>query len=158
MRDDAWFAGFTDGEGCFQIRCCEGGYRYVPRFSIGLRADDGPVLEVLNKAFGGRMTYNGRRDSPWGAREGIAPQWRWEVVAKRDLVGLVAYFDRFPLRAKKASDFAIWRRAVHVYCASGGRAAELAGLHAAMAAGRVFQADVADLVEPFAVQLALGME
>ena len=58
MRDDAWFSGFADGEGSFQVRRCEGGARYLPRFSIGLRADDAAVLEVLAREFGGGLTFS----------------------------------------------------------------------------------------------------
>lgn len=157
MVNDAWFAGFTDGEGSFQIRRCEDGYRYVPRFSIGLRADDVAILEALHQEFGGRLTYSGRKDSPWGRRGGMAPQCRWEVVSKRELTALVGYFDRFPLRAKKANDYVIWRQAVHAYCAQGGRHPQLADLHRALANGRVYDADAPDPVEPFEVQMGLGI-
>lgn len=144
MRDDAWFSGFADGEGSFQVRRCEGGARYLPRFSIGLRADDAAVLEVLAREFGGGLTFSAAKDSPLreAGNLGMRPQCRWEVVAKSDLVGLVEYFDRFPLRAKKARDFLVWREAVRVYCASSGRDPRLPVLHEALRAGREFAADL----------------
>ena len=39
----------------------------------------------------------------------------WYVTSKRDLARLVAYFDQFPLRAKKARDYVLWREAVAIY-------------------------------------------
>lgn len=158
MLDDAWFAGFSDGEACFDIRRCENGTRHHPRFGIGLRSDDALILERLQAAFGGRLHYSGRKDAPWGNVGGIAPQCRWHVVAKADLVKLVEYFDRFPLRAKKARDYAVWRRAVMVYCAAGGRDPRLAALCDAIRSGRVFDADEPEVPDavPEEWQLRLG--
>ena len=52
----------------------------------------------------------------------------WYVTGKDDLQGLVAYFDRFPLRAKKARDYAVWKEAVEIYVAGTASSAGLAEL------------------------------
>src|SRR4029077_9521550 len=113
-RDDAWLAGFADGEGSFILSLSRKKQLIHPRFAIGLRADDMAVLVDLKRAFGGSLCYG-------KARGRDAPNCAWHVVGKRDVVGLVNYFDRFPLRAKKARDYALWREAVSIYTSSTGR-------------------------------------
>lgn len=130
-REDAWFAGFADGEGYFQLRrqnkC---GWRIEPRFRINLRADDVEVLHRLREAFGGNVRAG--KNGAW------SPQAHWLVSAKPELRGLVSYFDRFPLRAKKAHDYAVWREGVLLYCETSGVNPELFLLHDALVAGRAF--------------------
>lgn len=109
MLDDGfghWLAGFTDGEGCFYIRPVATAYSC--EFVIGLRPDDRPILEeiAMRTGFGLIRDHHGT-----GAKRD-GSQSRWEVCRKADCASLVAIFDRFPLRAKKARDFAIWREAV----------------------------------------------
>jgi hypothetical protein len=79
------------------------------RFSIGLRADDAPILHEIRARTGvGILVHSGRNSIQ-------QEQWRLEVNRKADGVRLVEIFDDFPLRAKKARDFAIWREAVSVW-------------------------------------------
>jgi hypothetical protein len=153
-REDAWLSGFTDGEGCFLIGTVQRGRILAPRFYLGLRADDMAVLEELQRALGGRLHLR-------PARGADAPQCAWLVSSKRELAGLVEYFDRFPLRAKKAADFALWREAVSVYCAASGADPRLAALKEALTLGRTYGApgmDEPDSDDPFGVQLGLGIE
>lgn len=159
-RKDAWLAGFTAGEGCFQIlhnnRRRVTSASLIPQFQIALRADDGQVLEALQKFFGGSVSYRARAQNIVSC-----PMCAWHVASKRDLARLVQYFDRFPLQAKKARDYAIWRQAVGIYCAHGGRDARLAALRETLVLGRAFDApemDEPDLNDPFEVQLALGLD
>ena len=150
-KEDAWLAGFADGEAYFQLRRQDNrGWRVEPRFRIHLRADDAAVLEELRDAFGGKVRYGKNLD--W------KPQCHWMVCAKRDLLGLVEYFERFPLRAKKARDCRIWCRAVRIYCATSGVNPQLFDLADALVAGRAFALDEPDPVEPFAVQTALEID
>src|ERR1044072_9971066 len=107
-RDDAWLAGFADGEGSFILSQCARYQRIHPRFVISLRADDMAILEALQEAFGGSVGFSRHK---WPG----APKCQWHVVNKKSLPGIVNYFDRFPLRAKKARDYAIWRQAVPIY-------------------------------------------
>lgn len=113
MIDDAfgnWFAGFTDGEGCFRIKPTNQG-TFQCRFSIGLRADDEPILREIHERLGiGTLCHSGRNNVK-------QEQWRLEVNAKAHVLKLVEVFNRYPLRAKKARDFAIWREAVIVWSA-----------------------------------------
>lgn len=139
---DAWAAGFIDGEGSFVLarkrQPRRGELEIIgvqPIFSIGLRADDVDALDSLAAAFGGSVRYN----ASVGARGGSRPRYQWTMAAKNDLVRLIAYLDRFPLRAKKARDYTIWRRAVRVYLADGARAPELVALRSALNEGRVYR-------------------
>jgi hypothetical protein len=104
-----WLAGFTDGEGCFRIKTTNQG-TYQCRFSIGLRADDAPILFEIQDRLGGigTLCHSGKNN----ARQ---EQWRWEVNAKTHVAKLVDVYDAYPLRAKKAQDFAIWREAVQIW-------------------------------------------
>lgn len=111
LRHDAWLAGFAAGEGCFHITPKSGGHR--PVFALALRDDDVAILADLQTAFGGTV----RRIAGRGTDR---PKADWRVYRKDELLGLVAYFDRFPLRAKKADDFAVWRQAVVAYATRDG--------------------------------------
>lgn len=108
---DAWFAGFVDGEGSFLITQSGGGRSTnAPRFSLTVRADEAGLVATLRETFGGCVNFKR------GTR-GSKPLAQWVVVAREDLIHLCDYLDRFPLRAKKARDYAIWREAVRRYCA-----------------------------------------
>jgi hypothetical protein len=134
--DDAWFAGFTDGEGSFGVYPSMrpvGGF--VPRFAVQLRADDWKILESLQSQFGGTL----RRCPQARSR----PKAMWRVMAKADLIALVEYFDRFPLRAKKASDYVIWRDAVVAYVEGGASDPRLAALASTLRDGRAYLEAVA---------------
>jgi hypothetical protein len=102
--NDAWLAGFIDGEGCFSRYTSKRGAPYRPKFSIGLRQDDLPILLALRAEFGGSINDG---CTNW---ERNLQQMRWQISAAADLKRLVAYLDRFPLRAKKADQFSEWRK------------------------------------------------
>lgn len=51
-------------------------------------------------------------DPPSAKARGINPQVRWEVYRKADCLTLIDFFDKFPLQAKKAKDYALWKEAV----------------------------------------------
>ena len=124
-RSDGWFSGFTDGEGCFYFTTKQRhGFEVCPRFAVCLRKDDSEVLERLRATFGGTIHLE-------DARRNGAPNARWDVSAKADLTDLVAYFDSFPLRAKKRNDYSHWRKAVLLYAASGSTHPELPALREA---------------------------
>ena len=101
FAQDAWLSGFVDGEGCFT----HGAGR--PRFKIGLRHDDADVLYALSHEFGGRVTTHGGYRGDGFDRQHQATWW---INRRADLERLVAYLDCFPLRAKKAEQFAAWRQ------------------------------------------------
>jgi hypothetical protein len=109
-----WFAGFFDGEGCFGVykanykgRHAKFGWRCQAQ--ISLRADDRPILEEIAARTGvGRVHMQGK---------GLAavdrnPCAAWFVRTREGCAVIVDIFERYPLRAKKAADFAIWAEAV----------------------------------------------
>lgn len=150
LTQDAWLAGFADGEATFVITRSgsqTAGRRraWTPRFAISLRVDDIAALQALRGALGGSMQVCRKRPE-------AHPTATWTVTAKRDLVRLLDYFDRFPLRSKKARDYAIWREAVLLYveCENSADIVELMEpLRDALNGGRLFVAAGAD--EPAAV-------
>lgn len=105
-----WLAGFIDGEGCFWIgRHAKSAYRCM--FAVSLRADDLPILEEVCERTGVGWTTKVKRASA-GSPAGAAPNVQWRVTNRADLLQLITLLDRYPLRAKKAAEYAIWRQAV----------------------------------------------
>jgi hypothetical protein len=128
--ESAWFSGFIDGEGNFSIQSHKRG-DYCPRFRIALRIDDEKTLLELCNFYGGYLGKSPSRDmysSTTGKKYACKPQITWEVSKKSDLEKLVKYLDTFPLRTKKARDYAIWREAVLIYTDCGGRDSRLKAL------------------------------
>jgi len=101
-----YLAGLADGEGCFVIAPTRTGYTCA--FVVHMRGDDRPLLERLQRETGLGGLYRGRtRKQPDGH-----PSARWAIQTTSDCATLVRIFDQYPLRSKKARDFAIWREAV----------------------------------------------
>ncbi len=107
-----WLAGFADGEGCFWVHRQKGGAYYAPQFKIKLRRDDRDALVLCQTTLGIGNLYD-HPGSVTSVRNN-APSSSWMVQSRADTETLVEVFDRFPLRAKKARDYALWRLAVHV--------------------------------------------
>ncbi len=112
-----WLAGFIDGEGCFQIerRPHRGLVSYNCSVAITLRADDRPLLaQIAHRTGIGKVTDfdNARSKIP-----NANPISKWTVNSKADDLRLVAILDAHPMQSKKARDYAIWREAVHLWCA-----------------------------------------
>lgn len=105
-----WLSGLADGESCFLISPRRN--RRVCRFTIVLRDDDHEILEEVHRRTRiGALTRRERRAD--SAHTLVAnPSVTWDVRSKCDVYLLTLIFDRYPLRAKKAQDFAIWRLAV----------------------------------------------
>ncbi len=105
-----WLAGLADGEGCFWVHRQKRGAYYAPQFKIKLRADDRPTLAFCQSVLGignlyehAATTANGRNNNP---------SCSWVVQSAADVDKLAVFFQRFPLRSKKARDLAIWIRAI----------------------------------------------
>jgi hypothetical protein len=106
-----WLAGLIDGEGSFgsTVPRAAGGFGVCPRFHMRLRLDDRPLLDEITQT-----THIGYVDEDHSPREGNGnPTARWLVVSKANCRGLVILLDRYPLRSKKARDYAVWRLMVH---------------------------------------------
>ena len=109
-----WFAGLTDGEGCFKsytnrrTRCLP-----QPQFTISLRDDDRPMLEYIRDQLG--FGYLSRRPE-FQSREGYIsnPTASLIVIRREDTGKLVELFRKYPLRSKKARDFELWAKIVEI--------------------------------------------
>lgn len=107
-----WLAGLADGEGCFWVHREKAGAYYAPQFKIKLRADDRAVLRFCRDVLAIGNLYdhpatdaNGRKAKPTAS---------WVVQSTADVDALRSFFERYPLRAKKARDFEVWCRAIDV--------------------------------------------
>lgn len=121
-----WLSGFVDGEGCFQInrrkhRLAPCGFAWVLVFSLGLRADDVGILYEVQRFWNtGRVSIEhphltGYRANPSAVYRVGSLKAHQEVV--------IPHFLRYPLRAKKARDFVVWREAVRFASEVGARRA-----------------------------------
>jgi len=114
-----YLSGFTDGEGTFVLVMQKQYGREHPRaiFQIILRADDAPILEIIQSYWKcGSIYYHERK-----GRTAKCPVWRtvhYVVYRPDDLAEIVVpHFERFPLLAKKSRDFSIWKQAVAITAA-----------------------------------------
>lgn len=112
-----WLAGFIDGEGCFSVtrNAVRGHVTYRCDFQLHIREDDGPILRDICERTGLGRVYGPYDKAGVNAK----PQLFWVVATKAGCAGLVRLLDEFPLRAKKARDYAIWRDAVSEWCSNG---------------------------------------
>src|SRR5208337_5656953 len=95
-----WLAGFIDGEGCFRI--VPNRKSWECRFQMSLRDDDSDILHRIRDELWLGSVY------PKVAYATSHPQTMWEVSKHEDCLALVKILDQFPLRARKARDYAIW--------------------------------------------------
>jgi len=101
-----WLAGLTDGEGSFYVSVDLGRRSVMCRFSIGLRADDGGLLEEIRERLGDIGSISGFKTG------NVAPMVAFYVSAQADVLKvLIPFFDRYPLRSKKKLDYALWKEA-----------------------------------------------
>jgi hypothetical protein len=113
-----WLSGFTDGEGCFRLaRSRHPKHPEIYRsgfatFEINMRLDDRPILDQIQSFFGfGSITEHESYSEDRDAED----QAKLVCTRVRPLKGIIIpHFEQFPLRAKKARDFQIWREAVQL--------------------------------------------
>lgn len=105
-----YLAGLTDGEGCFRIHKQKAGAYYACHFQIKLRADDRPILEHVQLFLGlGRIVEIAATDA--GGRH-AKPAIMFIVDTREGCIRVRDVFRKYPLRAKKRLDFAIWSEAL----------------------------------------------
>jgi hypothetical protein len=101
-----WFAGFTDGEGSFGFvmnRTKEGKVRHIrPRLSIGLRDDDGETLREIDRFYGLDASLVIKKN-------GKNPLLNLEIKGISRCLKIIEIFNKYPLRAKKMTDFQKWK-------------------------------------------------
>jgi hypothetical protein len=108
-----WLSGFTDGEGHFSL--CMSGHKNRhgtrnphARFQIALRADDLPILRLIQSFFGCGHVERSQQTA-------ANAQFRFRVDRIDELASaIVPHFLRYPLRAKKARDFIVWCEGVDI--------------------------------------------
>ncbi len=105
----SWFSGFTDGEGCF-VLCYAKAKSKVrhPRtmFSINLRSDDKSILYLIQSYFQRGQVLVGKQRAKKGNSNPCAT---FRMSNKQSCKLLIDHFDTYPLMAKKARDFMIWK-------------------------------------------------
>jgi len=112
--EDNWLAGLADGEGCFYIRSKHSA-AYTIIFQINLRADDKKILQNLQAALGGSLTFHSVPEKQVERIPGAKPTYSLTVCARRDVLRLIEYFDEYPLRLKKREEYVVWREAAMLY-------------------------------------------
>ena len=116
----SWFVGFVDGEGSFQVQRSgrlPGGRprNMMPHLQIQLRKDDRALIEDIHRTLGVGRVYEvtKRADRVNGKKAADQVMWRCRDIG--ELVSIIVpLFDTYPLKSKKASEYAIWRCAVMV--------------------------------------------
>lgn len=101
-----WFAGLVDGEASFQLKHAQ--RRWWLELTISLRADDAPMLKMIQKELGRGRCYDHR------PAKGITNSHLRYMLRFHNGVDtrfIVALFKRYPLRSKKSRDFELWAEA-----------------------------------------------
>lgn len=109
---DPWYVtGFVDGEGSFTYS--RSGTNLAMYFAVKLTRKDRPILEALQRFFGGVGTIydvGARRASPRSGNTKEASYYR--VCRLQDLDRILAHFDVYPPKGAKAASYRIWREMV----------------------------------------------
>ena len=112
-----WYlVGFTEGEGCFAIIITKHKTKKTKKdaylcFEIELRADDRPILELIQKRLNcGRIVALNYQ------RYGWKPHVKFVVKKQQDIFfKVIPFFKQFPLKGKKAKDFELFCQAAHIF-------------------------------------------
>jgi truncated hemoglobin YjbI len=116
-----WYVtGFVEGAGSFTFNRGRGRITLV--FAVRMREANRDHLERLRSFFGGAgKIYETRRSADDGERVAFL----YRINRDRDLLRVIAHFERYPLRGSKDDAFRIWREMVLLRAAHhGGRPPE----------------------------------
>ena len=114
-----WLSGLTDGEGSFHLGTLthrrKGRQTPAAAFTIGLRADDLPILRLIQSFFRcGFIRYVSREDQRRRGKK-VNDCAYWRVTRTLDLIAvIIPHFEAFPLRAKKVRDFRVWKDGIYL--------------------------------------------
>ena len=104
--DPNWIVGFVDGEGCFHVSVNRHpemtiGYQVLPEFVVVQHERDIQLLHSMKRFFRGGVVRRNHGD-----------RYCLRVRKLACLVECCEFFQKYPLRSKKAVDFAIFRGVV----------------------------------------------
>ena len=112
-----WYiVGFTDGEGCFAILITKHKTKKAGKdanlcFEIELRADDKPILELIQKRLDcGRIVELNYERYGWKPHVKFVVRKQNEILYK-----VIPFFKKFPLKAKKRKDFELFCQAADIF-------------------------------------------
>lgn len=113
--DGNYVSGLVDGEGWFTIgvnQPSEERESYSPMFGVSLRADDAPIVRWLRSYFDrGQVHIIHRKSAP--AHHG--PMAAFTVGSIYDMASsVVPHFEKYPLRAKKKTNYILWKTGLEV--------------------------------------------
>ena len=104
-----FIAGFMEGEAHLGIVEANGGQSFRCLMSLKLRDDDTELVEWLRA----RLSVGTLHAAP--ARATSNPQVQWLVQSQDGCSKLVDLLTAYEMRGRKAREFEIWKRAVHVW-------------------------------------------
>ena len=105
--------GFIDGEASFSVsigkhKTLKSGFEVRPEFEIEVRADDQPILERILITIGCGRIYDLSYD-----RYGWYPHVKYKINNRKDLIEILfPFLDKYPLQAKKAEVYKIFKKIV----------------------------------------------
>jgi len=107
-----WFSGFFDGEGYFLLASYSKN-KSVIRCGIQLRRDDLDILQEIQSYFQcGKITFRTSGKNTFNPGQRFA---MWNVESRKDIVDIIIpHFDKYSLRAKKQTDYLIWREGIQL--------------------------------------------
>ena len=111
-----YVAGFIDGEGSFSVsigkhKTLSRGLEVRPEFELEVRADDREVIERLCVTIGCGKIYDCSYE-----RYGWYPHIKYKVTSTKDMEEtLFPFLDRYPLQAKKAKSYQLFKQIVLAY-------------------------------------------
>ena len=103
-----WISGFVDGEGCFHVAINKLpkmtlGYQVLPEFRVAQHKRDLKVLKEIQRTLKVGVVRKNHEDI-----------YELRVRSLEELNKLVAFFERFPLKTKKKSDFELFTEVVQL--------------------------------------------